>query len=137
MNGIPQRPEEPTKQVQAELYLEALPDKIEEATHDTQTDPMQEVRDPAPYREPAQGVEKQTQIYDGDLFNFDREVQPIIDILVGSILQQALTEYADEEEIKLIKQAKEKLKLKRATELAEVRRLEEAEKRRREEIVRR
>ncbi|CAL5994042.1 Radial-spoke_protein [Hexamita inflata] len=137
LNGIPARPEEPTKQVQVENYLEALPDKIEEQTHETQTDPMQEVREPAVYREPPQGVEKDTQIFDGDLFNFDREVQPILDVLVGSVLQQSLTEFADEEEIRLIREARQRLKQKRAAELQEVRRLEEAEKRKREEIQRR
>lgn len=76
-------------------------------------------------------------MYEGDLFDFDREVQPILDVLVGSVLQQVLTEYADEEEVRLIREARNKLKQKRAAELQEVRRLEEAEKRKREEIVRR
>ena len=46
--------------MQVSDYLEALPDKIEEGTHETQTDPMIEVHEPAPYREPPQGVEKET-----------------------------------------------------------------------------
>lgn len=64
-------------------------------------------------------------------------MQPILDVLVGATLQQALQEFADEEELKMIREARKRLKQKRAAELAEIRRLEEAEKRRREEVIRR
>lgn len=52
LNSIPAKPEQPTQNVQVELYLESLPDKVEEQTQETQTDPMKEVDEPAPYREP-------------------------------------------------------------------------------------
>lgn len=50
-----------------------------------------------------------TQIEEGDLFDFDREVQPILDVLVGSVLQQALREFSDEEELRLIRIARDKV----------------------------
>jgi len=123
--------------VQTAPYLEAYPDRIEEDTAGTQTDPMQEVREPAPYVPPPQGIDVSTQIEEGDLFNFDREVQPILDVLVGSTLQQALREFADEEELRLIRIARDRARERRAAELQAVRSLEEAERRRKAEIARR
>jgi hypothetical protein len=45
------------------------------------------------------GIDKETQIYPGDLFNFDLEVAPILDVLVTKTLEQALTEVDDEDEL--------------------------------------
>lgn len=135
MASVPERPQLPCVPVQTAPYLEAYPDKIEELGATTQTDPMAEVREPAPYAAPPQGVDAATQILEGDLFDFDREAQPILDVLVGSVLQQALREYADEEELRLIRAARDRARERRAGELQEVRRLEEAERRRRAEVV--
>jgi hypothetical protein len=45
------------------------------------------------------GIDAETQIYPGDLFNFDFEVAPILDVLVTKTLEQALTEVDDEDEL--------------------------------------
>jgi hypothetical protein len=45
------------------------------------------------------GIDAETQIYPGDLFNFDLEVAPILDVLVTKTLEQALTEVDDEDEL--------------------------------------
>ncbi|KAH0576280.1 Radial-spoke protein [Spironucleus salmonicida] len=137
LNNIPKMPQEPTVQVQTAQFLEAFPDRIEERTSNTQTDPMQECQQPAPFRAPPQGVDKQTEILVGELFNFDLEVQPMLDVLIGAVLQQSLIEFADSEEIKAIRRAKVTLKQKKQAELQEIRRIEEAEKRKREEIQKR
>lgn len=46
------------------------------------------------------------QIEDGDLFNFDRDVQPLLTVLIGKILEQTDLELREEEEIKKIREAK-------------------------------
>lgn len=137
MSMVPERPSLPSIPVQTAPYLEAYPDRIEEVGACTQTDPMLEIKEPAPYIPPPQGIDVSTQIEEGDLFDFDREVQPILDVLVGSVLQQALREFSDEEELRLIRIARDKVRQRRAAELQEVRRLEEAERRRRAEVVKR
>jgi hypothetical protein len=45
------------------------------------------------------GIDAETQINPGDLFNFDLEVAPILDVLVTKTLEQALTEVDDEDEL--------------------------------------
>jgi hypothetical protein len=45
------------------------------------------------------GIDAETQIYPGDLFQFDLEVAPILDVLVTKTLEQALTEVDDEDEL--------------------------------------
>ena len=46
------------------------------------------------------------QIEDGDLFNFDLDVQPLLTVLIGKILEQTDLELREEEEIKKIREAK-------------------------------
>ena len=38
------------------------------------------------------GVDIDTQIYEGDLFDFDVEVKPILEVLVGKTIEQSLLE---------------------------------------------
>lgn len=60
--------------MQTETYLEELTDVIPEAEAGTQTDELP-ARPPSPTFVPAKvGVDTTTQIEDGDLFDFDREV---------------------------------------------------------------
>ena len=63
------------KPVQTELYLEELTDRIEESDITYQTDLFID-RPPTPLFIPAKtGSDVHTQIFPGDLFNFDLEVQ--------------------------------------------------------------
>ncbi|RVE40601.1 hypothetical protein evm_014749 [Chilo suppressalis] len=51
-------------------------------------------RPPTPLYVPAKtGADAGTQIYPGDLFDFDLEVQPILEVLVGKTAEQALAEW--------------------------------------------
>ena len=60
--------------VQTESYLEELTDVVPEAEAGTQTDELP-ARPPSPTFVPAKvGVDTTTQIEEGDLFDFDREV---------------------------------------------------------------
>lgn len=119
--------------VQTEFYLEELADRIEEADVDCQTDGFLD-RPPSPLFVPAKsGADASTQILDGELFDFDIEVKPILEVLVGKTLEQSLIEVLEEEELANLRiQQREFLELRNA-ELAEQQRLEEQERRHREE----
>ena len=123
--------------VQTELYLEELTDRVEEADVATATDPFLD-RPPSPLFIPAKtGVDAATQILDGDLFNFDLEVQPILEVLVGKTCEQALMEVMEEEELDRIRDHQREYEELRNAELIETQRLEEQARRRREEKQRR
>lgn len=69
------------------------------------------------------------------LFDFDIEVKPILEVLVGKTIEQALLEVMEEEELaKLLAHQRAYAELRNA-ELAEVQRLEEQDRRYREEKV--
>ena len=85
--------------VQTENFLEELSDRVPEVEAGTQTDPFMD-RPPTPTFVPAKtGEDKATQILPGDLFDFDLEVIPILEVLVGKTLEQGLMEVLEEEEL--------------------------------------
>jgi len=123
--------------VQTEQYLEELTDRPVEVDVDTQTDAFMEQL-PAPIFIPMKtGVDVETQIYEGDLFDFDMEVEPILEVLVGKTLEQSMMEVMEEEELSNMRAHQEHFEQIRNAELAETQRLEEAEKRRAQEKERR
>merc|ERR1719502_342197 len=141
---LPAKPDtpEPTEgrkhiDVQTEQYLEELTDRPVEVDVDTQTDAFMDQL-PAPIFIPMKtGVDVETQIYEGDLFDFDMEVEPILEVLVGKTLEQSMMEVMEEEELANMRQHQEHFEQIRNAELAETQRLEEGEKRRSEEKARR
>jgi len=123
--------------VQTEQYLEELTDRPVEADVDTQTDAFMDQL-PAPIFIPMKtGVDAATQVEDGELFDFDAEVEPILEVLVGKTLEQSMMEVMEEEELANMREHQEHFEQIRNAELAETQRLEEAEKRRFEEKERR
>lgn len=66
---------------------------------DTQTDLFLEKPPEPPYIPSKVGVDAATEIADGELFHFDAEAQPIIDILVDACIEQSMLEVAHEQEI--------------------------------------
>lgn len=76
-----------------------------------------------------------TEITEGELFDFDSEVQPILEALIGRTLQQALNEVVHEEEIAELKEQQAKMQAIREAELAELRRMEDKEKKLQNEKV--
>jgi len=123
--------------VQTELYLEELSDRVEEADVECQTDAFLD-RPPSPLFIPAKtGVDVDTQIYEGDLFDFDVEVKPILEVLVGKTIEQSLLEVMEEEELAHLRAQQRAFEELRNAELVEQQRLEEQERRHREEKGRR
>lgn len=123
--------------VQTDDYLEELTDRPPEKDQVTQTDPLMD-RPPSPLFMPAKiGRDVSTQIEPGDLFDFKVEVEPILEVLVGKTLEQAMDEVLEEEELENIRKHKAAFEQQRNIELAEVQRLEAEEQRRKAEKNRR
>ncbi|KAM4866331.1 radial spoke head protein 3 homolog [Thomomys bottae] len=123
--------------VQTELYLEELADRIIEVDMECQTDAFLD-RPPTPLFIPAKiGKDVATQILEGELFDFDLEVKPMLEVLVGKTIEQSLLEVMEEEELANLRANQYTYEEMRNVELAEVQRLEEQERRHREEKERR
>ncbi|XP_066104497.1 radial spoke head protein 3 homolog [Saccopteryx bilineata] len=123
--------------VQTELYLEEIADRIIEVYVACQTDAFLD-RPPTPLFIPAKtGRDVSTQILGGELFDFDLEVKPMLEVLVGKIIEQSLLEVQEDEELANLKASQRAYHELRNLELAEVQRLEEQERRHREEKDRR
>ncbi|CAJ1077069.1 radial spoke head protein 3 homolog [Xyrichtys novacula] len=123
--------------VQTELYLEELSSVTVAADVECQTDDFLD-RPATPLFIPAKsGKDAETQIEEGELFDFDREVQPLLEVLVGKTIEQSLEEVMEEEELASLKAQQRDYQERRNNELAEVQRLQEQERRRTEEKVRR
>jgi radial spoke head protein 3 len=89
--------------IQTEQYLEELDVKVPEAMAATQTDAFLD-RAPTPIFVPQKsGIDAATQVYDGELFDFEFEVQPLLEVLVGKTIEQALIEVHEEEELKALR----------------------------------
>ena len=69
------------------------------------------------------------------LFDFDVEVKPILEVLVGKTVEQSLLEVMEEEELANLRQQQRAFEELRNAELVEQQRLEEQERRHREEKV--
>lgn len=123
--------------IQTEPFLEELKEKVDEVVQETQTDPMLD-RPPTPKFVPLKiGRDAETQINRGDLFNFDTEVDPILDAMVGKTLEQAMLEVLQEEEIEAMRKQKLEFEQRRKEEVLEAQRLEAAERRKFDEKERR
>ncbi|XP_042359675.1 radial spoke head protein 3 homolog [Plectropomus leopardus] len=123
--------------VQTELYLEELSDIIVATDIESQTDAFLD-KPATPLFIPAKsGKDVETQIEEGELFDFDREVQPLLDVLVGKTIEQSLVEVMEEEELACLRAQQRAFEELRNNELAEVRRLQEQERRHSEEKGRR
>ena len=71
------------------------------------------------------------------MFDFDIEVKPILEVLVGKTIEQALLEVMEEEELSNLRTQQRRFEELRNAELVETQRLEEQERRHREEKERR
>uniref|UniRef100_A0A1A7WK22 Radial spoke head 3 homolog n=2 Tax=Iconisemion striatum TaxID=60296 RepID=A0A1A7WK22_9TELE len=123
--------------VQTDLYLEELSEVITTTDIECQTDEFID-RPPTPLYIPAKsGKDAETQIEEGELFDFDSEVQPVLELLVGKTIEQSLLEVLEEEELATLRAQQRAFRELRNNELAEVQRLQEQERRRKEEKERR
>ncbi|XP_047985764.1 radial spoke head protein 3 homolog [Leguminivora glycinivorella] len=135
--GPPPAPGRRHHPIQTEYYLEELFDKGVEMEVGVQTDLFQD-RPATPLYVPAKtGADAATQIYPGDLFDFDLEVSPILEVLVGKTTEQALAEVAQEEELATLREQQRRYAELRDAERAERQRLAAMDQRLYEEKERR
>jgi radial spoke head protein 3 len=123
--------------MQTEDFLEEITDRPIEQDVETQTHPSMD-RPASPLFVRAKiGFDAGTQIENGDLFDFDLEVEPILEVLVGKTIHVSMLELMQEEELDAIRQQQEEFETIRNIELAEVQRLEAEIKRKANEKNRR
>ena len=73
------------------------------------------------------GKDESTQIMDGDLFNFDIDVIPLLTVIVGKTIEQALLELEQEEEIANLREAKKMFAHHKNDDNKRIKNLEERE----------
>ena len=98
-----------------------------------QTDPLPEPPQPPLIWKEKTGEDVGCQIEDGDLFNFDEEVQPLVHIIVSKTLEESRREVLEEEELRHIKEQQEKYQKLNDLNVKRVKNIEEKEKQRFEE----
>ncbi|CAM9328562.1 unnamed protein product [Ectocarpus sp. 6 AP-2014] len=125
---------------QTEEFLEELTDRPVETSIETQTEAFMD-RPSSPLFVPAKsGVDADTQVVVGELFDFDLEVEPILEVLVGKTLELSvleLMEASGEEELAVIRRRQATFARERDAEMAEVQRMEAEAKRKSAEKMRR
>lgn len=95
-------------------------------------------RPPTPqFIEDEPGIDVATQVGENDLFDFDREVRPMIKVIVQHTLLRALAEVHEEVEVENISKHRDRYEFERNTILAELQRLEAKAQRKFEEDKRR
>lgn len=89
-------------EIQTDPFLEELDDDVYEAEYGTQTDFPDELVEIEAYKNPydMRGDSKFTSIEEGEVFDFDAAVQPIVSTLIGKSLDHGLAEVLEEEELK-------------------------------------
>ena len=123
--------------MQTEDYLEELSDRPIEIDAETQTHAFMDRPATPLFVRAKTGRDIETQIVAGDLFDFDLEVEPILEILVGKTLHVSMLELMQEEELEAIRRQQEEFEAIRNVELAEVKRLEAEARRKQQERDRR
>ena len=98
-----------------------------------QTDPLPPPPQPVLIWKQKEGKDVECQIEDGDLFDFDEEVKPLIHIIVSKTIEDARREVLEEEEIRHIMEQQEKYRKLNEYNNNRVRQIEEDEKNRFEE----
>ena len=95
-------------EIQTEKYVEILTDKPPEREEGVATEFYLD-RPPVPLfqpRMPPKECCKATQIYDEDpeLFDFDKEIEPMLNVLITKTLEQARMMALEEEELRIMKE---------------------------------
>ena len=98
-----------------------------------QTDPVPPPPQPVLIWPKKTGIDVECQIEDGDLFNFDEEVKPLIHIIVSKTLEDARREVLEEEELRHIMEQQEKYRKLNLFNSNRIKELEENERKKFEE----
>jgi hypothetical protein len=105
-------------------YLEELSDRPVEVDAAAQTEAFLD-RPPSPLFVPAKsGADVACQVDVAEIFDFDAECAPLLEVLVGKTLQTSMLEVMEEEELAAIRKRQDEFEEERNSELMEVQRLE-------------
>jgi len=119
---------------QTEPFLEEIYDKEYEQEHECQTEAIQD-RPASPLFTPRKsGIDAETQILENELFDFDIECQPIIENLLGKVMEQALLELMESQELQQLEIQKNGHLERKQVEMVELQRLEAEEARKVAEV---
>lgn len=83
------------------------------------------------------GEDKDTQIEDGELFDYEVEVEPVLQVLVGKAMEQARMEVIEEDEAQILREHQAEFQVLRRAHLLDIQRVEAQDIRRAEESERR
>jgi radial spoke head protein 3 len=131
---IPGRARGPSAQP---IILEELTDRLIEVDIDTQAQVTAERPVSPIFVTSKTGQDVATQIDSGDLFDFDLEVEPLLEVLVGRTIHVSVLELIQEEEFETIRRAQTDFEMIRNLELAELQRLQAEIRRKTQEKERR
>jgi hypothetical protein len=120
-------PPELDKRTQTEKFLEELVTNVDEFDACTQTDAIHDMPIPEAYLPAKFGLDVATQIEPCELFDFNRQVCPIVENMVNKILEQALLEVMEEEELEALRDQQRAYEELRRQELLRLKRLAERE----------
>lgn len=120
-------PERPKRPVDIKSNLVEEEKKKPVADIGMQSDEILHENKEKPYIPQKIGKDVGVQIEDGDLFNFDRDVQPLLTVLCGKILEQSELELCQEAEMRNLRDTKNTYLRKLKIYKDEVRKLEEEE----------
>lgn len=108
-------------------FLVERPQAVAMTAVESQTDAFKPKPEDPPYIPTKTGVDMSTQMTAGDQpFVFDREVKPLLEVIVGKTLEQALSEVEQEYELRSIAEHLQELTIAQAEAAAEVHALEAA-----------
>lgn len=91
----------PAERVPVDLtkHLVAPELAVEVTVVEAQTDEFLPESPPEQYQPQKTGMDVCTQVEDGELFHFDKEVEPILDVLINKTLEQSMMEVEEEQEL--------------------------------------
>ncbi|CAB3380566.1 Hypothetical predicted protein [Cloeon dipterum] len=113
--------------VQTDINLEEITERPRELEASCQTDAGWERPRSPPYVPIKHGTDQHTQVWPGELFDFENDSQPVVGGVVGRALEQALSEVLQEEEVAALRAQQRRLHELRLAEWAEARRVQERE----------
>lgn len=107
-------------EVPLEQYLIEQEEPVKTVTQDTQTDTFHERPQTPEYFQQPTGVDMGTQVETSQVFQFDLDVNPILDVLTGKTLEQSLNEVREEEEFSFIRRKHAEITQAEAREAEEI-----------------
>jgi radial spoke head protein 3 len=119
------------------IILEELTDRLIEVDIDTQAQVIAERPISPIFVTSKTGQDVGTQIDSGDLFDFDLEVEPLLEVLVGRTIHVSVLELIQQEEFETMRRAQIEFELVRNLELAELQRMQAERRRKTQEKERR